>query len=429
MSEEMQAVSPVVESQHTHVNFRFGPMLKVLKNNAEQMIIQHRVEYSDSRARIAHSLVSGDELYMMYLDSFHTPEARQEHTCACCKQFFRNYGNLVSLTPDGQTYSLLFDDCRSIPAEYREFTLAASTLLLGSKIEKMLYAADAKSPIELGRAELGGFDHFAYQLFMVTVRPDAYKTPWQNSAALSEDVRMLHTSLSKWNDDILTRAKLLFEHDADLQRTQFAEILPRFIDVRDRYRAIKHHKQRTNYLFAVATTVRKGLVRIGQSVVGEFLSNLGEGMSTELAKKMFLNMVDTKDYLRPKAAPAAQSVAQAEKIVGDLGLKEALRRRSLRRDELDGNTIWDQLTLESKGQETDAVFGAVVTKDQKAGVQKPTIDGGRLSLAALLDKIDDDVVRVEVDVPLIVWRYTTGDQRIRLTTKDAVVSYIVSSVK
>ena len=52
-----------------------------------------------------------DELWNTYLESF--PEGtnpiynkRTEHDCSCCKQFIRNIGNVVALTPEGGVISI-----------------------------------------------------------------------------------------------------------------------------------------------------------------------------------------------------------------------------------------------------------------------------------------------------------------------------------
>lgn len=393
MSENQLAASA---SSHPHIDDVFDPFLAALQASASESLMANAyiqrggVNY----ALVAHAAVSGDDLYKAYLDSFPTQALRQDHTCSCCKQFFRAYGNLVLVAPNGNTESLLFHSNDGIPMEYLDFVAHARAMLDNAKVDKVHYAA-SPTPI-LGQHKKGGFNHFSFHLPLILQFPDKYKSARQNTADTAEDVRLFTLSLYTWRDETLAKAAAMFQHDADLSRTSWAEVISKFRQIREGLEEIgRDHILRHNYVVSQIVQNRKGLARIGQTVLGEFLTNLDNDVPDVHAKRMFLTMIDPKDYMRPKAAPAAQTLQNAEKIVAELGIADSLRRRSLRRDELDGHTIWDKAAPAAPA-ERGGVFGAVQTKDQKAPAKKPTIDGGRISMAALLDKIDDDVERIEI---------------------------------
>jgi len=395
MSAQMQATArPSVDD----TNDRFLPFLESLRASIPAHLshnIAHN-QWRDGAARIGYSAVTGDELYQLYLASFPTVELRQEHTCSCCKAFFRNYGNLVLLDANGETQSLLFAPVREAPEQYNDFIAGAQTLLRNTKVERLFFFNTPRQSI-IGEAQKGGYDHFCFHLQRILAPRDSYKTAYQNSAEYAEDVRLIQESTWKISATTVAKAKVLFENDGDLSRTTWKDILPEFQQVVETYRGIKDNNMRANYLLALSTTARKGLLRIGQTVLGQYLKDLQDGMPEAQARAKFLRMVDPKDYMRPKAAPSSQTVAHAEKIVAEMGLKDSLRRRSLRRDEL-VHTLWRK--PEMKAADEGGVFGAVKTKDPMPSTNLPTVDGGRISLAALLVKIfSSPIEKVEVYLP------------------------------
>lgn len=382
------------------VDDHFLPFLHALQLKVNEVLAaNNQFQVGPNRyALIGHSVVTGDELYKLYLDSFPTQALRQDHTCSCCKHFFRDYANLVVIAPNGTTSSLLFNDSEDHPAEYLDFVAHARALLDNSKVERVHYAASS-CPV-IGQLHKGTYNHFSFSLPGVLQFPNKYISSYQNSAETAEDVRLLSISLHQWNDEVIAKAKAMFEHDENLSRTSWKDVLETFSQIKAGIAEIgRDHAMRHNYIVAQVVGNRKGLARIGQTVLGEFLNGLAEGGRTDAqVKSRFLTMIDPKDYMRPKASPTQQTVAAAEKIVADLGIKDALRRRSLRRDELDGHTSWDK-PEEAAKRDDGGVFGHIQTKDQTNKPKLPEVNGGRISLAALVDKIHDmdaEVSKIEI---------------------------------
>lgn len=393
MSAQLQSNSrPLVED----TNDRFGPFLHCLQLGLARAITDNiaKNQWPDNRVRIGYSSVSGDDMYKLYLASFSTKELRQEHTCNCCKNFFRNYGNLVLIDRDGHTRSLFWNEGieGDTPSEYAAFLDSARHALGGTKVERLFFFnTDYQS--QVGMHERGGYDHFCFHLQRVMPRTLRTRTGKQNAAEYAEDLRLFKESMANLDLDILRQLKVQFENDENLSRTSFAPIVPDFLAIVENYRAIKEHNLRANYLVAKLTTCRKGLARIGQTVLGEFIKELTAGVDMKTAKANFLRRIDPKDYMRPKAAPSSQTVVQAERIVAELGIADSLRRRSLRRDELPQGYWTRPAPKPSEG----GVFGAVPTKDSR-GDGLPEIDGGRVSLTTLMSKIRAGAVKVEINI-------------------------------
>lgn len=388
------AVSPT-PPRSSHFDFR--KMLDVQQQSVDLLCktdqSKNPAKFKDGKLRLAHSVIDGDELYELYLNSFETPELRQHHSCSCCRQFMRNYGNLVFLMPDGETASPFFSIEDDTFPEVRAFVQAAWDKLKNSPIEKMFFAKDTKS-FGLGTFEAGGFNHFHYKLENILPRPNAVLTSDQNASVVNEDIRLLVSSFDKWSDETLKRACELFTHHETLSRTQFSEIVSDFLDIRTRYRYFRNNVLRKNFLFGIATTSRKGVLRIGQTVVGEFLDDLQVGDSDK-AIRAFLLRADAANYQRPTAAPSSATVKRAEFLFAELNLADSLKRRALRRDEVT-ESLWRKQSVEDT---VEGIFSKVKTREgESASQNKESIDGGRISLRKLLSLISN-ASKIEIKVP------------------------------
>lgn len=393
MTAENQAVSANESRQHD-MNCTFGPFLEVLQQNANLLVSTAAAAEAGRGIVLARSRVKGKEIYKLFLDSFSTEVLRKEHTCSCCRTFFERYGNLLIVLKGGTTRTLLFTTAPNIPDNYRAFTDAAAARLDGTQADWTVFADGEDGHISLNKdtATKGGFQHFSFELSPIRLKPNSYHKANEQAAEVREDVRLLGLSLERWNMEILRTARTLFEHHPDLSRTSFKDVVEDFIDLKELLRT-DTSVRRANVLLRTVLDSRKGLSRIGQTVVGEFLDNLDpQRESNDVAVRKFLSMINPKDYLRPKAAPASQTVAQAEKIVAELGLTASLRRRAATRAELYAIAqpiLWrTPAAAEAVAEEGAGVFGAVKTKDQVAQSVVSVVNGGTVSLRSLLEKIE-----------------------------------------
>lgn len=403
MSDNIQHAATATGDKHeqqARMEDRFGPFIQVLQKQVSHLLGLYPIGNIGAVVGKA-SNVTGDELYELYLNSFEDEQVRQDHKCRCCKDFFRRFGTLIQLTKDGQSHALLFQDSEEVPELYRPFVRAAAAKLTNARIDTVLTAQRKKSTVEIGEAHKGGFEHFHFELNGLAVRAEVIHDTYQAGAHIREDVRLLTESFGTWTLPTLNRAKQLFAHDERLARTQWRDVVPDFMDVREFYKELKNHNIRYNYTVVSAVSSRKAVARIGQTVVGEFLSKL-QGISDEkVAIQHFLSMTNSADYMRPVAAPAAATVARAEAIFAELELAPSLERRAMRRDELT-TFIWQPTVVET-AKPAAGVFGHVVTdkgtSSEKTATAEP-IQGGKVSVAKLADLLaSGKVLGLEVMVP------------------------------
>lgn len=393
MSEAITAPS----DRAAETNCKFHPFLEALRNNA---ISRLRIA-EDERAGtvrggsiVGNSDVDGRKLYELYLSSFATQELRQEHTCSCCRQFFIDNANLVILTKEGRSESLLFVPNNEIPDTYRTFVDQAYVQLLDAKLVKVRYSQN--DLLEIGQPVKGGFEHFSFILPFVRYQSSRFMTANQEAAEVREDVRLLTLSLNRWADNVLKHAYQLFQNDPRLNKTTFGDVVGDLIDVIEFAKSLRDHRLRNNYLHTVVMGTCKGLARVGQSALGEFLNRLQENVPVEEAVRQFLTMIKSENYMRPKAAPLAQTIEKAEDIIEKLGLKDSLRRRSLRRDEIT-EYFWRKSAAVEEPKE-GGVFAEVQAKNAPPKAQVPMIAGGSISMASLITRKLQGAQKVEVYV-------------------------------
>jgi len=95
-------------------------------------------------------------------------------------------------------------------------------------------------------------------------------------------------------------------------------------------------------------------------MAGTLLEDLASGMAFGMAAKRFQNKMHPLQYQRPQANPSSGNIKRAEKIVEKLGIKDSLRRRFARLDEI--KTIWKPIQRDHENKYS-GIFDHLKTKD------------------------------------------------------------------
>lgn len=356
-------------------------------------------------ALVFHGNLDGNDIFEAYLAAFATEELRQEHNCRCCRQFFRHYANVMVSRPADTTswkaVPLFFHEVPeydTVAEIYRGPMRAVRELLLhhNTRAERPVMAVGEE--LSIGESIKGGYSHYNFRLKGLPRVRNRSRSIGQNQAEILQTRNLFQESVGRWNQELLDQSNTLFQNDGTLGRTKFRDILARFIELRSQMRANKDHNVRSVLSLKVAMREQTGVSRIGQTVLGEFLDSRARGDSVEKAKSDLLTRINPTDYMRPKAAPTRQAIHQAEATVAALGLKESLRRRSLRRDEIPEDVkLWSPPAPTTPEADT-SVFGHLKAKNPEPSFHNgAVISGGTISLAALAQKIlDGEYKKIEI---------------------------------
>jgi len=270
-------------------------------------------------------------LFETYLQAF--PDAvRQHYNCHACQHFIESFGGLVAISDDGTTVSPFWQiDTRD---EYVEPLAALARQVLSSKVTGVFFHGKAL----LGTPESGGWTH------VVVTLPDTYSklhkmtlTPTQAMAEKREDFANVMRALDEFSADHLAQAVRVLKAEA-LYRSEHllgaAEWLARVQDMR----CTKSMKTRQALLWRAVALAPAGFCHPRASMIGALLDDIKSGLPFEDIKARFDAKMHPLRYQRPQTAPAAVTIAQAEKIVEQMGIANALRRRFARLDEI--KAIW-----------------------------------------------------------------------------------------
>lgn len=333
-----------------------------------------------------------------FLNGFSTAADRQHHKCSCCLGFLSKYGNLLVMENaaegDYSVKSLLWSlDTSEMHPDFARAIHQMREVVENEPIAGPFYYRKTV----LGVITKGGWEHFGFQLQFREGR-DSVMTPGQCMADTREDFKLLRQGLHEFPVALYEKALGIFKNDEKLRLyPSFIAMLEWAIDLLTFDRVTLDRRILTNRYWYEAVTASKGRTHIAQGVMGEYLKTLGQD-NAALAKSNFLSQTKPEVYLRPQAAPTTGNVQQAEKVIEALGAKESLRRRALRRGEVEVSFWRPKAVAEPTGE---GVFGHLKTKDQVSTESAEKVNGGRISMASFLKRILPDAEKIELYVPSI----------------------------
>ena len=331
--------------------------------------------------------LSGDDLWATYLAAF--PEGtntlyreRTEHDCSCCKNFIRQYGNVVAIV-DGAVTSMW--DVQDAPYPYDVVAKAMHEAVINHPISNLFRTKETKYGAEhnFEKLEDGGVKKWHH--FWGEVKP-------KHCTCTPDQVR----------GEYRTRVQTLKRGFEELKPEALDTVLE-LIDAKALYRGEEHKRailefkaaQRANngelFLWANANSPA---AHFRNSVIGTLIQDLSEGKDLEYAVKSFETKVAPTNYKRPTALITQSMVEQAVKTMTELGLEPALSRRLARLTDVNINDVlWASNKAKSKmtGGVADMLASAVKTKAPSKATDI-TIDA---FLADVLPKTRDMAVFVK----------------------------------
>lgn len=332
------------------------------------------------------------KLYAAYLNSFSNPAFRQYHNCHCCRQFIERFGGLVVIDSDGDTIPVMWNP-EDAPLMYKAAVFTLNALVRRAPITGLFITSDT----QWGTAQTGPWTHFAID----ARRQRMYKKRGlldasQYAAEKRMDYNTVSRAVSEFSMPLLNQVVTLLEADV-LYRSE--KVLGQAVwlrDLRAQWEAA-HGQRRHNVVWQAIATAPAGFCHPRSSMIGTLLSDLGSGMSFDLAAKRFADNMHPLQYQRPKAAPAAGAIAQAEKLFAEMGLAPALHRRYAGPDDV--VSIWTPPVKVAPA--IGGVFGHLAPKGTTD--PKPLDTGARVSIS--FDKFRKTVLstaeRVEFLVPRV----------------------------
>lgn len=295
-------------------------------------------------------------LWEAYLQAF-PEENRQHFNCHTCRRFIEAYGGLVAITPEGDFASPFWG--LDAPSFYAEPTRALMNKVLAARVNGVFYS----KTIRLGTPEAGGWTHLAVAV------PPTYTglhkvtlTSGQARAEKREDYANVMRTLAEYSADDLAQAVRVLQSET-LYRSEkllgAAEWLAGLQQIR---LEVKNHHTREALLWRAVGLAPSGFCHPRSGMLGTLLDDIRDRYPFGDIKRRFDAKMNPLVYQRPQVLPAAGAIAQAEKLVEQLGIAQSLQRRFARLDEIE--PLW--MPAEPKAApERPGVFGHLVPKGEQ----------------------------------------------------------------
>lgn len=272
---------------------------------------------------------------------------RSVHDCHACRKFITNYGGLVTIAVDGRATPAFWHE-NTVPEFYRPAIAAMSKAVRKAKVTGVFMSSEKV----LGTPKTGTWTHFAAANPSVYAR--AVLTAGQAMAAKREDHHTVARALATYTPAVLKEAERLLQAEHLPRPDRFLGPVSWLIDLHTQREAAKDSRLRDNVLWRAIATAPDGFCHPKASVIGPLLDDIADGVPFDEMKAKFTAMVHPLRYQRPQAAPAAANIAQAEKLVEQMGIRPALDRRFARLNECE--IAWAPQPQNAPANAGDGVF-------------------------------------------------------------------------
>lgn len=334
------------------------------------------------------------DLWPIYLNAI-PAEFRQAWTCNCCKDFIRRYGAIVTINEDGTLCSPIWNVFADVPPELAGSVRAIYEVVCPAKVAGVFASGES----ELGRHTAGGFRHLAVTLPSSLVFKSAVKEPHEYVAEKAEEFAMLCRGLAEFKVGTFSDAVRVLQADA-VDRSEKFLAHAEWLFVLKNGQTLNNRLHHNRRWLAVAKAPQ-GWAHVRSSMLGTLLEDIEKGLDFETVKARWTEKIHPLKYQRPQVAPAAGTIAQAEKLVEQLGLKAAFRRRFCRLaidqpDEVEA--LW-RPTPQAEAPATGGVFANVKAKNDVAQRQPLAIKAEPMTFRTFREKHLGSIRDLELFVP------------------------------
>lgn len=296
------------------------------------------------------------DLFALYLDGF--PEGRRQHyNCHACKKFVETYGGLVEISSDGRATPVFWDT-----ANTPDFFAASVSKLFRAVSKAKVTGVFFDKQNTWGTPITGEWRHLHVNPVMDNVFYSRLQTPLQAGAEKKEDFKNVIRALIEFPLEAVAQAVNIVNHDI-LYRSE--KILGQAIWLKSLHEAINANKAfKANIVWAAIASAPSGFCHPRSSMIGSLLEDIVAGLPFNAIKDKFDKKMHPLQYQRPQAAPSAGNIADAEKVIGQLGVARSLERRFATVEEVE--KIWAPSAQQE--QKAGGIFGHLRPKGSEKAV-------------------------------------------------------------
>lgn len=399
------------------------------------------------------SSVSGDRLWGVYLNTF-KPEDNgifrdinsSEHNCNCCKNFFRRYGNIVSII-DGKIESI-FSNLNNV-GEYYDSSIACNELLINSKIENIFIESYETLNKELNYEKttktqktykLGiGETHFQYNKedelkyghinpdgtfrvdfnkvyvfnhFQIDLPKEFVNFTGKSVESIMGDYRdkyfVFKRAIEEIPLDTLLLVRDLINQGSLLDGTAHLHVINEFVKLKE---IASNLSNIDNWCWVITYPMSESIAKFKNHAIGKLCTDLAEGKELNEAVLMWNKMVDPVNYNKAKAPITQAQINLAKKFVEDNGYVQSFNRRLATIDDIKASEIL-HINRDNNKIKPVSMFDSIKTS---SGVGKHKRNEFDKIETISIDKFMSDILPTCTNVELLLENKMEGNL-VNLTT-------------
>lgn len=275
--------------------------------------------------------VDKDTLWETYLNSYEDLTERQEHNCNCCRQFIKNYGNIVGVV-DGKLVSIW--NFESQAPDYVNTVKELNRIAISGQIVNRVILESAKlgTKSSVQRTETGSidWDHFYVEApkDLVCSRSITIDT------ALSvhrDNQQVFKRALDEISSDSVEMILELIAQNSLYKGVEYKDMLTNFLTSKKEYELAT---DKNTYAWVKSSIVHQSVSKIRNTSIGTLLTDLSGGRDLDSAVGAFERMVAPTNYKRTTALVTKRMYDDAEKTITELGYMDSLGRRFATSDDI-----------------------------------------------------------------------------------------------
>lgn len=280
--------------------------------------------------------VDKDLLWNTYLESF-PEEERQEHNCNCCRQFIKNWGNVVAIK-NNKVITFWNIRCEE---PYNTVAANLKKLILAHPVTDLLVQTFPKLGTDKNtflRADgtVGVWNH----LFTVLPEKFIYRGSSSEDTVMSDfrsTYEVFTRSLNTITPDAVDVVLELIEQNSLYRGLEFKKVVEEFQTLQNKYNKLPQNEKNA---YIISHVKNSGVVaRIRNSAIGTLLVDLSEGVDLDTAVTKFEKVVAPTNYKRPTSVVTKSMIEAAQKKVKELGIEKSLSRDYAKLDDITVNNV------------------------------------------------------------------------------------------
>jgi len=283
-----------------------------------------------------------DLLWETYLSSFPAGtnelyKERTEHDCNSCKQFIRQFGNVVAIENNALVSVW---DLEAQEAPYQLVAEKLSQAVKSMPIENTFLAPFAKLGTSSNVQALENGQFLTWQHLHCELPPAFVVSGDQSIESVQGQFRDSKQVFKRAMDELTLDAGNtileLIEQNSLYRGEEFKSALTEFLTYKQKYQQLQpEQKDPWCWLHSIDNHV----ARIRNTALGTLLIDLSEGTDLDLAVTKFEKVMAPTNYKRPNPVFSKKMVEAAQKQIEELGYSDSLGRRFAVTEDITVNNV------------------------------------------------------------------------------------------